>query len=234
LMKKPEVQTRKEEQVRQDLAAVKRTLLRKSHLEFGRDVLLDLANLGDRDCQQFRQRWQVFLAPAPLEQDGGRILAWRDKLRKVWSAVSVFCQTAPQRSEDQMCAILGNEVGVILDSWMEEVPYDSNQWHMPLWIIHRDFMEPNPGRLGFVLALTIRDLWSKLGHCPNPECPHPYFIKGRKNQRFCDRPACAAHGQREHKRKWWKERGEEWRQKWEKVRRSQSKRQKRSSRKGKK
>ena len=47
-------------------------------------------------------------------------------------------------------------------------------------------------------------------YCPNPECPAPYFFSTRKNQRYCSE-ICAAPAQREMKRKWWAEHGEEWR-----------------------
>lgn len=47
-------------------------------------------------------------------------------------------------------------------------------------------------------------------YCPNPDCPAPYFFAKRKNQRYCSE-ICAAPAQREMKRKWWAEHGEEWR-----------------------
>lgn len=47
-------------------------------------------------------------------------------------------------------------------------------------------------------------------YCANPECPAPYFFVTRKNQRYCSE-ICAAPAQRELKRKWWAEHGEEWR-----------------------
>lgn len=210
------VQTQEKEKVREHLAAVKRTIVRKLRSQWGRSALLDLANLGDHDCERFRKRWGVFVSPDGL--DDGRILGWRDQLKKVWDSTW--------------------SAGPILDSWIREVPY--KRWHVPLWVVDvsqddagrfgSDFIEPNPAHLGFVLALTIRDFWTKLGHCPNPLCPHPYFIKARKSQRFCDRPACTAYGQREHKRRWWSEHGEEWRGKREKVRKSSSKRHRKGGR----
>jgi len=41
-------------------------------------------------------------------------------------------------------------------------------------------------------------------HCPNPECPAPYFFRSKKGQKFCS-PECAKPAQREAKRKWWNE-----------------------------
>jgi hypothetical protein len=39
-------------------------------------------------------------------------------------------------------------------------------------------------------------------HCPNPECPEPYFFRTKKGQKFCS-PECAKPSQRESKRQWW-------------------------------
>jgi len=47
-------------------------------------------------------------------------------------------------------------------------------------------------------------------YCANSECPAPYFFVKRKNQRYCSE-ICAAPAQRELKRQWWSEHGEEWR-----------------------
>ena len=41
-------------------------------------------------------------------------------------------------------------------------------------------------------------------HCPNTECPAPYFFATKKGQRFCSLE-CAKPSQRESKRRWWAE-----------------------------
>lgn len=56
-------------------------------------------------------------------------------------------------------------------------------------------------------AIHIVD-WMR--HCPNPDCPAPYFIAMRRSQRYCSE-ACALPAQREFKRAWWAEHGSEWR-----------------------
>jgi hypothetical protein len=50
----------------------------------------------------------------------------------------------------------------------------------------------------------------RLRVCKREDCPHPYFIAGHLKQRFCS-DLCAAWGQREWKKQWWKEHGESWR-----------------------
>jgi hypothetical protein len=42
--------------------------------------------------------------------------------------------------------------------------------------------------------------------CGNPDCPAPFFIAGRRSQRYCGED-CAAVFQHESKRNWWKEVG---------------------------
>jgi hypothetical protein len=46
--------------------------------------------------------------------------------------------------------------------------------------------------------------------CPHPDCPSPYFLAKRRNQRYCSE-VCAQRGERELKQKWWQEHGEQWR-----------------------
>ncbi len=50
----------------------------------------------------------------------------------------------------------------------------------------------------------------KARKCENPECPAPYFFGLKASQRYCGE-ACAEHGQREAKRRWWNEHGDKWR-----------------------
>jgi hypothetical protein len=73
----------------------------------------------------------------------------------------------------------------------------------------------------YVAPRNLRDLvWlallqhsQRLGVCENhlkgESCPSPYFLKYRPAARFCS-DACAVTAQRESKRRWWKEHGQEW------------------------
>jgi len=49
--------------------------------------------------------------------------------------------------------------------------------------------------------------------CGNPECPAPLFFRSRtkRRQRYCS-PKCSGFGQREAKRKWWADHGQQWRE----------------------
>jgi hypothetical protein len=46
--------------------------------------------------------------------------------------------------------------------------------------------------------------------CGNPDCPARYFVAKKATQRYCSEK-CAEVFQKEWKRKWWAERGNEWR-----------------------
>lgn len=86
------------------------------------------------------------------------------------------------------------------------------------------------------VVLATEDLWKliclsflhdfsagKTGVCGNPNCPAPYYLKRRKDQKFCtgagpaeggrkpsaddvpDSGSCTAYAQREYARNWWRE-----------------------------
>jgi hypothetical protein len=71
---------------------------------------------------------------------------------------------------------------------------------------------PDYRNLPLSLAVAVSEVSPRMIICQNPECPNPYFLKGRSTQRFCERPACTLYGQREHKKKWWAEHGKQWKQ----------------------
>jgi hypothetical protein len=68
-----------------------------------------------------------------------------------------------------------------------------------------------PKELEFERALRYLMEHHKLTrHCPNPDCPAPYFLALRHTQRYCSEK-CAQSGERDTKRKWWNEHGRAWR-----------------------
>jgi hypothetical protein len=183
-----------------------------------RETVLALANLQDGSHEIFSKQFQgdyeaedlkSFTVPA-----GFRIYQYRDSLRKIWEG------------DHQATANL-------VSDWVKQAnkraPYRTE--------VHTNtreqtvFVLPNYSILPLSLALGVSNLWPKMAVCGNPKCPNRYFLKGRRTQRFCDRPACAAYGQREHKRIWWNKYGVEWKQKW--GRKAES-RHKRTRKKGKK
>ena len=56
-----------------------------------------------------------------------------------------------------------------------------------------------------ICAQFLADLASeRIAKCPNPDCPAPYFIKHRRNQRVCELGPCYDWVQRGYALKWWK------------------------------
>jgi hypothetical protein len=166
------------------------------------EILLDLANLPDDSCASFRRQFRIL--DVSVTKDNPAILQFRDQLRRFWSA--------------------NDPDGDALHFWVNKARVDHKQtWVVSVWADGSHTVHPNYHILSLSLAIAASEWRSKMAICGNPECPQPYFLKGRKNQRFCDRPACSAYGQRQHKKKWWSEHGEEWKVKWERVRTSSSK-----------
>jgi hypothetical protein len=62
----------------------------------------------------------------------------------------------------------------------------------------------------FLVGLRAVQIADRMRYCPNPTCPAPYFIARRRSQKYCS-DDCALPAQRELKRAWWKEHGDEWR-----------------------
>jgi hypothetical protein len=66
---------------------------------------------------------------------------------------------------------------------------------------------PSPFEQAIQLLIDAADL---VRYCGNPDCFNPYFFASRRSQKYCQ-DACAKPAQREFKRQWWAEHGEEWR-----------------------
>jgi hypothetical protein len=65
----------------------------------------------------------------------------------------------------------------------------------------------------FILALLrAQHQVDRMRHCLNVQCPAPYFLALRRSQRYCSEE-CARPAQREFKRTWWANHGEQWRAK---------------------
>lgn len=57
----------------------------------------------------------------------------------------------------------------------------------------------------------LQGIAERAKHCPNSDCPAPYFIAPKRRYKFCS-PACALPAQQRNKRDWWAKHGEKWRQ----------------------
>jgi hypothetical protein len=61
-------------------------------------------------------------------------------------------------------------------------------------------------------VLYLQSQEHRARRCANIDCPAPFFFANRKNQKFC-RDECAAPAKSAAKKRWWEERGSEWRKK---------------------
>lgn len=154
-----------------------------------REMVLDLANLSDHSCERFRKRYLIF----DPKIDDSSILQLREQLRRFWSGDDQYHASRPEFFR------LG-----LLHSWLNQALQSSQMiWSVGTYADGTHSLEPNYFPPLLAVAKAASELSSKMGICANAECPQKYFLKGRKTQRFCDRPACAAYGQRQHKLKWW-------------------------------
>lgn len=161
-----------------------------------KEILLDLANLRDGSAGLFRRRFGQL--DVSMSQDDQAILRFRDQLQVVWR------REVP--------------AAVVLQMWVKERQPGWEPFTVGQWADGRQSVWPNYLILSLTLAIGVAEHGPKMAMCENAGCPQRYFLKGRKTQRFCDRPACIACGQREHKRKWWNEHGKEWKKTREMIR----------------
>jgi len=83
-------------------------------------------------------------------------------------------------------------------------PTDSNTFLQAL-------IDPPPANPFEVAMLYLWENFHRTKRCKNPSCKvTPYFFAKKKGQEYCS-DLCATEAQREYKRKWWAERGSQWR-----------------------
>jgi len=147
--------------------------------------------------------------------------AWRDDqegFRLLWGLVQI---EPPLPSTSSW----GKRVGDVFD---EVLRFDgAGGWHLvadpgDAWRYVNGALIYNAATLfRFVVLELLSVPHGRLRTCARPDCPHPHFVARHLNQNYCSEP-CAAWGQSQWKRKWWGERGQEWRKR--RTKRSQRKR----------
>lgn len=153
------------------------------HARRRKEILLALANMRDDGCAHFRRK--LYFPNDPILKDSKTIWEYRNQLRKLW------------RREPDWNIFLHHWVCICRERHLPT-------WVVPGWADGTQSVEPNFMVFPLALAIAAGEWMPKMVVCANPECPSPYFLKSRKTQRFCDRPACIACGQREHKLNWWR------------------------------
>jgi hypothetical protein len=106
------------------------------------------------------------------------------------------------------------KIFLLPDKPPEEVQadYEIKYWDVPIKFDWQNSVIAYEPRTEFQKALYILFRHSALVKvCGNPNCSTlPYFIAAKATQRYCSEQ-CAELFQREWKRKWWAEHGEQWR-----------------------
>ena len=83
--------------------------------------------------------------------------------------------------------------------------------HREIHDLQKTWIVSEPDAFAQVLLRAV-DVADRMRRCPTPACPAPDFIGQRRSQRYCS-DACAVPAQREFKRIWWREHGNNWRRK---------------------
>ncbi len=90
-------------------------------------------------------------------------------------------------------------------------------WHRELIARDGRLLEPwatgiqVPAPTPFEQCLLFLARWAdRTRYCGNLDCPAPYFFAHRRVQKYCSEK-CAGGAEKELKRRWWKEHGEQWR-----------------------
>jgi hypothetical protein len=191
--------------------------------------LTALANLRDdpKAFEWFAHRWPGFIH---VPESGQRYIPaevvtgiaslpnkflhmWqqREHLRRIWKGntehlAAVWMPATPPAelpSKEHNEYVLRDESEMAGEwAWPPQIKID---WHRSqfTYVSRTDFQRA-------VYELFRRSSLAKI--CGNSDCAAPYFIAAKAGQRYCSEE-CAEIFQREWKRRWWKEKGTDWRRK---------------------
>jgi hypothetical protein len=137
--------------------------------------------------EEFVRKYGVLFGPMDtgrFDEDVARLTNAQDKLRRAWAGDS-------------------NEVGLIeLDMrYALEAQFSVNAKSLELM---------TDGLWSLICVLFLIDhATGKTGVCGNPQCPAAYFLRKRKDQKYCERGPCSAYAQRKYALGWWERKGYE-------------------------
>jgi hypothetical protein len=183
-----------------------KTLARISAVE-ARRFLMELANLRDDAGGRFKKLFGDLLPPA---SKAVFVMSLADNSFRVTTEEEI------RQGEERGILDLRNLVRKV---WIEPDLRTKRYGVFLLWkwaMFPKGWVEqgipsslPPPSPFEQVIQLLI-DAADFARYCGNPECVAPYFFASRRNQKYCS-DACAKPAQKEFKRQWWAEHGEEWR-----------------------
>ena len=183
-------------------------------------LLTDLANMRDDGVRQFRKMWKLYSA-----SDDEFLKGYRDELQLLWEHAAPMAesewrdQPVNAATVESVCEGMTDHKKHLFTQWLNEAwpPGASleqmicESWlnrelgslHVD-WTPRRKGIRPDARSLPSVLAWACLMHADYLNVCRSRDCPAPYFISGRKDQKYCS-PECAAPAKRAAKLKWWHE-----------------------------
>ncbi len=173
-----------------------------------KNFLTELANLSDDEVARFQKRFGELVPRVGIALF---VTTLADK-----QSISELTEEEKKQSEEHQLLELRNLVrrvwiepdlrtkryGVFLLWKWAMFPRGWTEQGIPSWL-----PQPSPFEQAIQMLIDAADL---AHYCGNPECFNPYFFALRRNQKYCT-DACAKPAQREFKRQWWAEHGEDWR-----------------------
>jgi hypothetical protein len=180
------------------------------------EVMLDLANVvPDANWIRGIDTHRRILDPSKVEVAKARLQQFREDETK---KPLLFGESNEDLLEVQMDLRElwddGLDAVWILRKW--------DQWTRPkdeMKVIEYTFKNQPPialpasFHLRSLLAHGFISLMPRLAHCPNPECPRPYFLRHKSSQRFCGEPECSKYAQRKWALASWHKNKKKWRAK---------------------
>jgi hypothetical protein len=185
-----------------------KTLARISSVQAKR-FLTELANLNDDAVERFHKRFGALVPHYYRELSPGEYLSVDEDFKTIDEEMLKVYE------EDRILELRD----LVRQIWVEPDLRTKRYGVFLLWKwslfslmggernIPSRLPPPNPFEQIIQVLIDAADL---AHYCGNPECFTPYFFALRRNQKYCS-DACAKPAQREFKRQWWAEHGEEWR-----------------------
>lgn len=195
--------------------------------EQARLLLTELANLGETSASLTRLQHSL---KAKFNAEFNTVLPELQLFREGYEALPEATQESGFGAETILEGLL-----IPLRNWLRRIWVNPNMRHKELLLLGlREYVrglrqdlprrvyriipvaywgnpeqpeEPSPLEQALIWLLKSAD---KTRCCPHPDCPSPYFLAKRRNQRYCSE-VCAQRGERELKQKWWEKHGKEWR-----------------------
>ncbi len=165
-------------------------------------LLVDLANVQDGDgVTHFRTKWNI----AYRSYQDPQLLKRRDELRYLWQLALGFQGQETEYTDGLYGHWNAYGAGVPLDEkficeyWLGEEP---SGWEVR-WTDQKKDIRPRLVSLPTALAWAAVVCAERLALCSNPECPAPYFLSKRCDQKYCSNE-CSWPAKKAAKRDWWR------------------------------